>query len=623
MSLRRYLLLFALGLGAALLTARFQRAPGYMDADYYMVTGQQLARGEGFTEWVLWNYLDDPDGLPHPSHTYWMPLASILAAIGLRLTPFGGFAAARAAFLLLAGLAAPLTASLAFSLYPDQAPGPRRRAATLAGLLAAFSGFYLPFVTTTDAFGLYMVLGALFLRIANDAGTAASVRDQSVGRASPRPSRLKRSLLLGLLAGLMHLARADGLLWLVLGVVGSGELGSREQGVGSREQGVRSREQGVGIPQVPDPHPSTSGSLRSPAAQDAISNTQYPVSNPHPSTSGSLRSPAAQDAISNPSTSLRASPHPFAIRSGCLLNAAIYPLTTLLAYLLITLPWFARNLAVFGAPLAPGGWRALWLISYDELFAYPAGQLTFARWWASGLGEILRGRLWALGQNLQTALAVQGGVFLAPLVVWGLWRLRHRRVVRLGLLAWLLTLAAMTLVFPFAGARGGFFHSGAAVQPLLWAVVPAGLEGFVGWGVQRRGWHFGRARRVFGAGLVALAVFLSGVLFVTRTLRWSEGVSYRAVEQALVAQGAAAGEIVMVNNPPGYFYAAGRPAIVIPHGGLPAVLAAAERYGARYLVLEAAQGLDELYENPESQSGLRYLGTVEGARLFELGAYDE
>ncbi len=160
MTRRDYFILFALGLGVVLLAASLQPVPGYMDADYYLMGGLQLARGEGFTEWVLWHYLDDPAGLPHPSHGYWMPLASILAALGIKLLPSGGFAAGRVIFLGLAGLLAPVTAALSYALHP------RRNTAWLAGLLAVFPAFYLlPFLTSIDTFATYMLLGASFLWI--------------------------------------------------------------------------------------------------------------------------------------------------------------------------------------------------------------------------------------------------------------------------------------------------------------------------------------------------------------------------------------------------------------------------------------------------------------------------
>jgi hypothetical protein len=87
-----------------------------MDASYYMAGGIWLADGDGFNEQILWNYLDDPHGLPHPSHGYWMPLTSVLAAQGMRLTGTHTFTSARHGFLLLAALIPVITAWLSYRL---------------------------------------------------------------------------------------------------------------------------------------------------------------------------------------------------------------------------------------------------------------------------------------------------------------------------------------------------------------------------------------------------------------------------------------------------------------------------------------------------------------------------
>ena len=68
----RWISLLLLGLLVAGLGSIWIQAPGYMDADYYFATGQELSRGRGFVEPFIWNYLDDPSGLPHPSHLYWL-----------------------------------------------------------------------------------------------------------------------------------------------------------------------------------------------------------------------------------------------------------------------------------------------------------------------------------------------------------------------------------------------------------------------------------------------------------------------------------------------------------------------------------------------------------------------
>lgn len=527
MTLRVYLYLFLLGLAVILCVAAFQFAPGYMDADYYYAGGLRLAGGYGFSELMLWNYLDDPHGLPHPSHAYWMPLASLLAGLGLKLFGTTGFAAARLPFLVLAAFLPPLSAALSFSLTG------RREAAILAGLLAVFPVFYLPYLPTTDTFSLYMLLGFLWLQ-------TAGYRVQDPTRLQSRLAILQPAAL-GVIAGLMHLSRADGILWLLLSLA----------------------------------------------------------------------------AVSSQGPAIYNARNTFSRFTRCLLG-----------YFLIMGPWLARNLITYGVPLSPGGGRTLWITGYDELYTYPAAFLTAQHWLNAGLGEILRARLWAAGQNLQTAFAVQGAVFLAPLIVLGMWRLRHDRRVQLGALAWLLTFLLMTLVFPYAGARGGFFHSGAALQLLFWAAVPAGLEAFITWGRQVRGWQAGQARRIFQAGLVGLALGLALVVAHRRVVGpdlalpvWNESaVRYARLEQALHGLGAATGEALLVNNPAGYFVVTGRPAIAIPYGDEAALLAVAGRYQARYLLLEMnqVQGADELFFTPGERNGLRYLGTFEQIRVFRI-----
>ena len=153
MNWRLYILLFVLGLAIALGVASLQSLPGYLDSDYYFAGGLQLVEGKGFTEPFLWNYLDDPAGLPHPSHTYWLPLSSILAAIGMFVTGQHTYASARLIFILLTACIPPLTAYLALDITKN------RTLAITSGLLAVFSVYYLPFMPVTDNYAPFMFLG--------------------------------------------------------------------------------------------------------------------------------------------------------------------------------------------------------------------------------------------------------------------------------------------------------------------------------------------------------------------------------------------------------------------------------------------------------------------------------
>ena len=158
MSWRTYTLLFILGLAVASGIASLQELPGYLDSDYYYVGGLQLVDGNGFNEPFLWNYLDDPTGLPHPSHTYWLPLSSILAAISMFVTGQHTYAGARLIFILIAAVIPLITAKLALDITG------RRDLSLISGLLAVFSIYYMPFMPVTDNYGPFMLLGgSIFL----------------------------------------------------------------------------------------------------------------------------------------------------------------------------------------------------------------------------------------------------------------------------------------------------------------------------------------------------------------------------------------------------------------------------------------------------------------------------
>ena len=502
MSKRVFGFLFLLGVAGIGWVGSFQSAPGYMDAEYYFATGRELAQGKGFNEPFLWNYLDDPQGLPHPSHAYWLPLTSLLAAAGMKLGGSVAFHVAQLGFILCAGGLPVLTAALAYSLTR------KKNTALLAGILAIFSFFYLPFLPTTDTFAVYMLLGGAIIYM------PAKIE-----------SLLPRAVILGLLAGLMYLSRADGLLWLLIAL--------------------------------------------------------------------------------------------WMLNSDLTTGRVRYSMALLVAFSLPALPWMLRNVAIWGTPFSPGGAVALWFTNYDQLFAFPASQIDFSHWLKSGFAAIVNARLWALGQNLQTALAVQGEIFLTPLIVLGAWRLRRQRPVQIGIAAWGLTLIAMTFVFPYAGARGGFFHSGAALQTLFWALAAVGLDVFLEWGARVRRWSPRGSRIVFSSAIIGFAALLSVYLVVGRVLGWGAGsqpwgagqIAYADLEDQLHRLAIPAEAIILVNNPPGFYLVSQRPSIVIPDGDVDILLAVARRYGAQIVLLEAnhPQGLQELFENPIAYSQVALL----------------
>ena len=517
MTLRAYLILFLLGLAAPVILAQFQPIPGYLDSDYYYAGGIQLATGKGFSEPYLWNYLDGTTSLPHPSHSYWMPLSSIVAALGMWVTGRTTYASARLFFLLIAAFIPPVTARLAFGF------SQRRDLAVTSGILAIFSVYSASFVGVTDNFGLFMLLGGLYFII--------------IARLIEDPARTRSWAFLGILSGLMTLARSDGLLWLGLTLL-------------------------------------------------------FALRNFQPT------------------------------RERLLFTARLY-LITLFGFLLVMSPWYVRNLNVYGAIMAPGGSRALWLANYDQTFIYPPALLTQDSFLALGWRKISADRVWALTMNLQSGFAAHGGIILFPFILAGIFYYRRDGRVKLAGLAWLILFFVMTFLFPFAGARGAFFHAGAALQPMWWTLAPLGLESIL-LSLRQRGIGNDQNRAVFRSALVMVAVILTVYVVYLRvfSLGWGEtDADYPRVEKFLAASGVQKTDIVIVRNAPGYYLQTGRSAISIPYGGEQAILEAADQFNADYLVLEpeaALAPLKDLFETPAGHKNFIYLGELDGSRIFRI-----
>ncbi len=522
MLFRNYIFLFLLGLAVPVFIAQYQPVPGYLDSDYYFAGGIQLANGKGFTEPYLWNYLDGVSSLPHPSHSYWMPLASIVAALGMRLTGQATYASARLFFILIAALVPPLTAALAYTF------SKRRDLAITSGVLAVFCVYNAPFIGVTDNFGLFMLFGALYFLIATQLMEDAT--------------RGLNWLLLGLLAGLMSLSRTDGLLWL---------------GVTFLFAFIRARS-------------------------------------------------AAQPVTFNPSTG-----------SGQRLQLATRnSLISFFAFLVIMAPWYIRSFNIYGTLMSPGGSRALWLGEYDQTFIYPPSQLSADSFLALGAKKIFTDRNSALGINLLNGFAAHGGIVPFPFIIAGIVYYRKDERVRVAGIAWLILLFVMSFLFPFAGARGAFFHAGAALQPMWWALAPLGLESILA-SLRKRGIGNDQNRLIFRSILVLITILLTVyvVNYKLFTIGWSEGEEkYSSVEQFLIEKGIKPNDVVIIGNAPGYYIETGRSAISIPYGGSNSIRAVSDQFNARYLVVEPKNANSDLKAYDQFIS----LGEINGAHVYKI-----
>ncbi|MFW5771956.1 MAG: hypothetical protein ACOCZH_01440 [Phototrophicaceae bacterium] len=192
--------------GALLLTRGLVAQPGYTDAYYYFNAAERLVRGDGLTDAYLWTYLAEPDSLPAPSHLYWMPITSLLAALGMWLAGApGDYAAAQWPFTLA------LAGASGVAYWLGGRIGGTARHRWVAGLITLSGGFYARFWGMTDAFAPFALIGALALVCAG-----LGLRYLHDGDSPWRAWRWWA--LAGALAALGHLTRADGLLLLLAGI---------------------------------------------------------------------------------------------------------------------------------------------------------------------------------------------------------------------------------------------------------------------------------------------------------------------------------------------------------------------------------------------------------------------
>jgi 4-amino-4-deoxy-L-arabinose transferase-like glycosyltransferase len=482
--LRDLILVAVLALVTRLAVAALLTRPGYMDTAYYAAGAVRLAEGGGLSDAFLWHYLDDPSGLPHPGFLYWMPLPSLLAAPFAVLFP-GSFFALQIPFAVLSALLPLVAYRLAWRV------GGRRFYAWLAALFMLFSGFFFPYWTLPETFAPFALVGSLALWLAGD----------QVPGVGQQRSNGGRWVLTGLLAGLAHLTRADGVLFLPV------------------------------------------------VALAAL------VSSPWRTTRRGARS-------------------------------ILYRLSSVVVgYLLVMAPWFLRNLFAIGTPLSPAGTKTLWLRTYDELFCYRC-DLSLRSYLAWGWTDILRSKLWAAGVNLERFLAEDCLVFLLPFVLIGLYRLRRRSTFLLASVYMVLIYLAHSLAFTFPGPRGGFFHASAPALPFLFTAGVEGLEAAVGWAARRRRWNLRQAQAVFGAAAAVLAVFLSIFVAAQKVPVWRHTDAVYGEIGRWLAEERAKGGTVMVANPPAFWYHVKYPAVVVPNDDVEALLAIADRYNVRYVVLD-------------------------------------
>lgn len=578
---RPYLLLTFLVLLLRLVTALPLERAGYMDASYTQHVGSNLARGRGFTQDVVWNYLEGQKTIPGPSNLYWLPLPAVLAGGAMAL--FGvSYHAAQVPFVFLSLIPPLLAFYLARRLYG------RDDYAWVAGLLTACSGFYMIYWVSPDNFTPFAVTADLALLC-----IAFGVLEHQA----------KYFFLAGVFAGLAQLARADAvLLLLVIPILwvwrGRMEFAATRTSLPAQTPGASS---------------NASGRIEFAATRTPSLPAQTP---------GAPSSAAGRFRDFVAARVRRGSPQLLIASAG---------------FLLVLAPWLARNALTIGAPFAPGSARTLWLLNYDEFFRYDVSRLTLARYLDWGIGNILASKWNALGFILLVLLFGVWQIYLAPFAVIGFWKMRARVELQAALVYLALLVLAMAFVFTFPATHGSMLHSASALVAYGAVAVPPGLDAAIAWmAKRRRRWNVAQAQTFFRYSAVALAIFFSLFLYAqgvwippgngaTSPLWNQRDVEYAAIDRELDARGVPDEIPVITVDPPSFSNETGRRAIYMPTESIDAIFDAARQFGARYLVLQYDKPVTmrALYDGKATVAGLNKIATVQDGlgrpvTLFEI-----
>jgi len=485
------LILFFISLGIYSINFVFQQAPGYMDADFYYIGGQQILHGD-LDMPVVWNYLDEPTGLPNPIFSYWMPFPSMIAS--LSMWTFGeNFFFSRVLFWLLAAGLAPLTYWLAYQIYSD------RFTSIIAGSMAIMSGYYFKYLTIPETILPYIFIGSLFFYFCG----------KFLSQTDYKNHQISQFIIFGCLAGLLHLTRVDGILFFFIGLI--------VLAVGYR----------IKIYYLP---------------------------------------------------------------KQILIRIIFY----ILAYILVMSFWYLSNLHFFDSIFSPASSKALWIATYDDTFIFPASKLTFSYWLQFGANLRISQILSAIKSNAGSFLAVQTFVFGFPLIWLGWKSCYKKQIMRVGIIYILIIFIIMSFVFPLSGERGGFLHSASAVQILVWILIAIGFDRFIRWGINKRNWSLRRSRLMFGSAFLMIITFFTTFTYFNGVIgklnsgtKWGQDYeNYKVIETVIEVNSKDKTDVIMINNPLGYYYETGRWSIVFPNSDIDDFSTLIYQFNVQYIVID-------------------------------------
>ncbi len=272
-------------------------------------------------------------------------------------------------------------------------------------------------------------------------------------------------------------------------------------------------------------------------------------------------------------------------------------------WLIVTAPWFLRNIAVLGRPMPGGASRTLFMTDFSDQFTY-ARELTLETYLAWGMDNIVKKWAFEGAAGIKTMYTLPGMVLSAASAIGfgALLARRDRERLRLAALPALMVALLWgfyTFVTPFHSQGGSFKKSYMAVLPFAAALAAVMI------------WQYVAAR---GARL-ALAALVCGMMAVDGLVLIKDdfalGHAYRnfstEVAEAMREAGDVNGdgEIVVMSVDPFIWDYFDFRALITPADDLDTILRVAARYRADYLFVSTIRSaLAPIYRGTQTDPRL-------------------
>jgi hypothetical protein len=265
-------------------------------------------------------------------------------------------------------------------------------------------------------------------------------------------------------------------------------------------------------------------------------------------------------------------------------------------FLLLTAPWYLRQLAVFGSlsPSSTSG-RILLIANYEQMDSVTS-DTSLAAFLGQGIGPLLQSRILGFVAALQIYFVIAIPIVLTPFVLVGGWA--RRRSIDFGpfFTYAAILFAASGLLFAVHVPYGTFLHSAVALVPFTFILAIEGAVLASRWVARHRpAWTEEGAARLFLIAAVASVVLNAGAFAVLALPSWDAIRENRlAAGSALDRAGAPKTDLLMSADPAGYEYFTGHGGVVTPTDSLDVIHQVAVDYHIRWLVLERAFIVDPM-----------------------------